>query len=151
MAASPNFGNAPYVRTSVVSAANSAYDGTGTLTEIASVPSTYTHVPPPTVSGGTYTAANSVSQPSNGILVDRVIVRARGTSVAGHVLIWISDGTTHSVVASAEVTVIAASTTVAPWTASIDLGGLRVPSGYTLRATVTTATTLSFAVLGEVL
>jgi hypothetical protein len=150
MSTSPNFGNAPYVKETALSGANAAYDGTGTLTTIATPPSTSAYVAGPTEAGGVYTAANSVSQPSNGLRINQVIFAATGKTVAGQVCVWVNDGTTDGIVATGQVSAITTSATVAPARIVIDLD-LSIPVGATLKATTTAANTFRVGVFGEVL
>lgn len=123
----PIFVAAPIVGLAHMTAANTGRDGTGTTYDV--------------VTGST-----------NGTRVDRVVVKAQGTTTAGMVRLFIYDGTNVRFLTEAIVTAI----TVAAATKSFEyefsrsdgLAFVNLPSGYVLRAATHNAETFDVLAFG---
>lgn len=156
MTISPNFAYTPAPGIATISTNNASRDGTGTLTTIYTVPSTYTFTPSPvfSASGGawvspTATVSNVVT---SGWRCDRVRAKATGTTVVGALILYLHNGTTAFPIAEVQITAVTptAGTTDA-WERVIEFpGGLNLPPGWSLRASYTTAQSgTAFTVLAE--
>src|SRR5687767_3170178 len=117
------FAATPKVGIGQVSAANTNRDGTGTIVTI--------HTPG-----------------ANGGRVDKITVKATGTTTAGIVRLFIHDGTNTRLWREVEVTAITPSGTVKSFVEEfVPLSGLILPNGYSLRASTHNAET--FNVIAE--
>lgn len=134
MAGTPAFASAPRILAAAVSTANTARDGTGTI--------------------ATLTGASWTSAPAAGTKVTSVAVVATGDPADSIVNLFIHDGTTAWYFDSFDLgNPAAASTTVDTYRASKTYADLVLPSGYTLRASITVALTAGvcnvFAMAGD--
>jgi len=132
--ASPVFSSAPRVLAASVSTANTARDGTGTI--------------------ATLTGVSWTSAPAAGTKVTSVTVVATGDPADSIVNLFIHDGTTAWFFDSFDLgNPAAASTTVDAFRVSKTYPDLVLPSGYTLRASITVALTAGaanvFAMAGD--
>jgi len=124
MASSPQFTNLPTIDVAQVSAANTNRDGTGTIVTISS--------------GST-----------NGRRINKVTVRATGTTTAGVVRLFIHDGSNARLLKEILVTAITPSTTIETFTSTIEYSsGLILPTGYSLRASTNNAETFNIIAEG---
>lgn len=118
----PIFTITPVYDECLVTTANTAMDGSGTMVDL-------------------------IAGTVNGTRVDRIVFQALATTVAGLLRLFIYDsvaGTTR-LIQEVPVTVITASTTVAAWSQVIEFSrGLILPSTSTIR--VSTSVTNTFAV-----
>jgi hypothetical protein len=131
MAASPQYASTPKIGTAVISTANTARDGTGTL-------------------GTVFTAGASGSR------LDGIEIQATGTTTAGMVRLFISDGTNHRLFAEVSVVAVTPSATVPAFSTLIAGNAqglvnnvplpLSLPTGWSLRASTHNAE--SFTVIG---
>lgn len=108
MAASAAFAASPASAAININTANTARDGTGTITNL-------------------YTA------PASGARIDDVFMKARVTTTAGMLRLWLHDGTNFRLWREVLVTAITASGTVASWESSLTNLGLVLQSGWSLR------------------
>jgi hypothetical protein len=122
MAAAPGFAATPRAAVGAVSAANTARDGTGTIVTV-------------------FTAGSS------GSLVETIVAKATGDPADSIVNIFLHDGTTAFLVHAFDLgDPAAASTTVDSFRGVIDCtaetpGGWRLPTGWSVRASITVAPT----------
>lgn len=111
MASAPVFIGTPKVWHAAISTANTNRDGTGTL--------------------GTIVSAGSAP----GSRVDSVRIQAAGTTTAGVVRLFVSDGTNHRLEREVMVSAATPSATVQAWSADVVFrDGLTLPNGSSLRA-----------------
>lgn len=108
MATQAQFVTTPQSAQVQISVANTARDGTGTL-------------------GTLYTA------PATGTRVDDLYIKATGTTTAGMVRMFVSDGTNHRLVDEFAVSPITPSSTVASWSYRATNLGIVLESGWSLR------------------
>lgn len=108
MSAAPNYAGTPRAALLQISTANTARDGTGTL-------------------GTLLTGVTAGSR------VDDLYITAAGTTTAGVVRMFLSDGTNHRLLQEIIVSAITPSTTVAVWSIFLSNLGILVPSGWSLR------------------
>lgn len=108
MATQAQFVTTPQSAQVQVSVANTARDGTGTL-------------------GTLYTA------PATGTRVDDFYIKATGTTTAGMVRMFVSDGTNHRLVDEFAVSAITPSATVATWSYRATNLGIVLENGWSLR------------------
>lgn len=110
MAAAPIFIGTPKNSMAQVTAANTNRDGTGTLVTV-------------------YTAGAS------GARIDRIGITATGTTTAGMVRLFVSDGTLHRLTVEVPVSAITPAANTAAFTTEVVFGaGLLLQTGYSLRA-----------------
>lgn len=125
MTTTPAFAATPRCSTAQISTANTARDGTGTL-------------------GTLFTA------PANGTRIDRIEVKATGTTTAGMVRLFINDGTNTRLWKEVPVTAITPSGTVTAFAATLDLSARPelLPSGYSIKAGTNNAETFNVKATG---
>jgi hypothetical protein len=136
MATTPNFAATPNSATAtLVATANTAFDGTGTMSTV--------------ITGGT-----------NGTRIDMIVISATATTTAGLVNLFISDTTATNTAANTHlirgnaILATTASATVAPANVTLttqtnpDFLPLFLPAGYTLRASTTVAQGFRVTVIG---
>lgn len=117
MASAPAFAATPRIG-SVAATTNSARDGSGTA--------------PATV----------ITAGSSGTQIREVVIRSTGQPADSVALIWLHDGSTLTLFDEVDLGAPAAgSTTVAAYRTSVRYDNLFLPSGWSLRATVTVAPT----------
>lgn len=130
MANFPNFASTPRANQSQISTANTARDGSGTLVDIV-------------VAG------------ASGTRIDQIKIKATGTTTAGMIRLFISDGTTNRLWKEIAVAAITPSGTVQSWESNdADLRTpagdgtplLALPSGYRLKAAPHNAETFNVLV-----
>jgi len=130
MASNANYAATPKVGVATISTANTNRDGTGTI-------------------GTVFTAGAS------GSLIDAVEVKATGTTTAGMVRLFLHDGTSAHLICEIPVLAVTPSATVPAWSAIVNSQGmnngtiqlpLRIPTGWSLRASTHNAET--FKVVG---
>ncbi|NBQ13108.1 MAG: hypothetical protein EBU31_00495 [Proteobacteria bacterium] len=135
MATTPNFSATPKVGVATVSAANTSFDGSGTMSTV--------------ITGGT-----------NGTRVDMIVIAATATTTAGLVNLFISDTTganttanTHHIRANT-IAAVTPSVTTAPANVTLtsqtnpEFLPLFIPAGYTLRAAPTQANSFRVMAIG---
>lgn len=111
MATTPQFTQTPRVAAISLSTANANLDGTGTL-------------------GATAFAAGA-----SGSRLDKAVVKALATTTAGMVRLFLVNGATITLLTEIPVQAIARSGSVAAFETVVDfLGGLPIPSGYSIKA-----------------
>lgn len=66
---------------------------------------------------------------TNGLRVDGITVKGKGTSIAGVVFVWLYDGTTSYIIDEIDVSAVTGSTTLASFV------GSKYPSGWILKPT----------------
>ena len=110
MSANPNFASTPKVGKQLINTANTNRDGTGIITSI-------------------FAAGASGSR------IDKVVIAANGTTTAGMLRFYISNGVTNTLLFEVPVTAIVPSATVSPFISN-QVGvpfPLVIPSGYSLQ------------------
>ncbi len=131
MANQAQYAAVPKVGVATISTANANRDGTGTV-------------------GTVFTAG------TNGSRIDRIIVKATGTTTAGMIRLFIHNGTANFLYREIAVTAITPSGTVAAYEVgtssnnSADIGflPLTIPSGYSLRAATNNAESFVVTAIG---
>lgn len=126
MATAPNYAATPRASFVVISTANTARDGTGTL-------------------GTVFTAG------SNGSRIDRIIAHATGTTTAGMVRLFVHDGTNARLWRELPVTAVTPSASVPAWSAEVVFPSntpLILPSGWSLRASTHNAESFAVTAFG---
>lgn len=123
MATTPNYGGTPYIGMVQVATANTNRDGTT----------------------GTY---GSISVGSAGSRVEEVVVSAIGTTTAGMVRLFLSDGTNTRFLAEMVVSAITPSGTVKAWTARMLFDNLCIPAGWTIKVNTNNAETFNVFAFG---
>lgn len=119
MATSPNYASTAKTYMGQISAANPNRDGTGTIVIIA-------------------TAGASGSR------IDHIRIVATGTTTAGMVRLFVSDGVNHRLFAEIPIGATTPSATVQAFSADLALpGGLLLQDGYSLRAATEKAEVLN--------
>ena len=116
MSANPNFASTPKVGKQLINTANTNRDGTGIITSI-------------------FAAGASGSR------IDKVIIAANGTTTAGMLRFYISNGVTNTLLFEVPVTAVVPSATVSPFISN-QTGvpfPLIIPSGYSLQASTNNA------------
>lgn len=121
MATAPSFAATPRTTVTLLTTANTNRDGTGS--------------PVACFAAG-----------SSGSRVERINIKATGTTAAGCIVLYIYDGTTARAYREINVTAITASTTVASFEYQLQLG-LSIQSGYSIYAS--TQVTNNFVVSVE--
>jgi hypothetical protein len=122
MASAPAFAATPRIGATTVSTANTARDGTGTV-------------------------ATVITAGSSGTQIREVNFKGIGTTAAADIVLYVYDGTTYSVLTEVAVTAITASTTTASYSSSVRFDNLFLPSGWSLRASVTVVQSPAIAVI----
>lgn len=133
MAASPQYASPPKVGAVVINTANTNRDGTGTL-------------------GTVFTAGASGSR------IDAVQVQATGTTTAGMVRLFVSDGANHRLFAEIPVVANTPSATAPAWSALVQgnatglvshvLLPIHIPTGWSLRASTHNAESFNVIAFG---
>jgi hypothetical protein len=108
MATTPQYASTPINGAVNIATANSLRDGTGTL--------------------GTLITASG-----NGMRVDDIYVTATGTTTAGTVRMFLSNGTTNYLIQELIVLAVTASATVPSWSQPINSKGIVLQSGWSLK------------------
>lgn len=122
MSASPQFAAIPATAMVQISTANTNRDGTGTF--------------------GTL-----ITAPTAGSRVDDIQITAAGTTTAGVVRMFLSDGTNSRLLAEYLVPAVTPSTTVAVWSIKLVNLGIILKSGWSLRFATHNAETFNIAML----
>ena len=122
MAAAPNFFNVTKTPMVQIATANTNRDGTGTL--------------------GTLVTAGAGAP----VMVQDVTITATGTTTAGVIRMFVSDGTNHRLHSEILVTPVTPSTTIAVWSFQLFNLGIQLEAGYSLRFSTNNAET--FNVIG---
>ena len=98
-----------------------------------------------TNSDASYTAPSVVSTlltaGANGTRVNRVVVKAVATTVAGKLLLWLYDGTTYHLYDEFDITAVTLSTTVDAFRVERAYYDLVMKTGWSLRATLSVTQT----------
>lgn len=124
MATSPQYAATPRASFVVLSAANTARDGSGTLETV-------------------------ITAGANGTRIERIIIQATGTTTAGQVRLWLHDGTNGRLMQEVLVSAITASGTVLAFRAEASTAPyLVLPTGWSLRATTHNAEGFVVTALG---
>jgi hypothetical protein len=108
MAATPAYAATPNAAMAQIATANTARDGTGTL--------------------GTL-----VTGAASGTRVDDIYITAAGTTTAGVVRMFMSDGTNHRLIQEVMIAAITPSATTPVWSMFLPNLGILLPSGWSLR------------------
>jgi hypothetical protein len=95
---------------------------------------------------GTGTIATVMTGATNGTRIDDIYIVSTGTTTAGVVRLFISDGTNVRLWQEILVTAITPSTTVAVWSAALINVGLILESGWSLQASTNNAETFNVLV-----
>jgi hypothetical protein len=126
MAATINFANTPVVSAVVISTANTAMDGSGTV--------------------GTVITAGA-----NGTRIDRIRVQATTTTTAGRVRLFLYDGSNSFALEECAIAAATVSATVSGSVVELTFGDVRplaLPSGWSIRASTHNANTFSVTAYG---
>lgn len=108
MATAPQYAAVPATAMIQIATANTLRDGTGTL--------------------GTL-----ITGSATGTRVDDIYITAQGTTTAGAVRMFLSDGTNNRLIAEYLVTAVTPSNTITTWTAFLSNLGLVLKSGWSLK------------------
>jgi hypothetical protein len=108
MATTPQYASTPINSAVNIATANALRDGTGTL--------------------GTLITAGT-----NGIRVDDIYIAATGTTTAGTVRMFLSNGTTNYLIQELIVSAVTVSATTPAWSQPINSKGLILQSGWSLK------------------
>jgi hypothetical protein len=108
MATTPQYASTPINGAVNISTANTGRDGSGTL--------------------GTLITASG-----NGMRVDDIYITATGTTTAGTVRMFLSNGTTNYLIQELIISAITVSATVPAWSQPINSKGLILQSGWSLK------------------
>lgn len=95
---------------------------------------------------GTGTIATVFTGATNGSRIDDIYIVSTGTTTAGVVRLFISDGTNVRLWQEILVTAVTPSTTVAVWSASLLNQGLLLENGWSLQASTNNAETFNVLV-----
>jgi hypothetical protein len=129
MATQAQYAATPKVGIGVISTANTARDGTGTI-------------------GTVFTAGASGSR------IDAISIKATGTTTAGMIRLFIHDGTNARLLTEVPVVALTPSGTVPAWEAQLNTNSLSqvlpiiLPTGYSLRASTNNAETFNVIAIG---
>lgn len=133
MAATPQYASTPKVGIAVISTANTARDGTGTL-------------------GTVFTAGASGSR------IDAIEIQATGSTTAGMVRLFLSDGAAHRLFAEVPVVAITPSATVPAFSTLVQGNAtglvnitplpISIPTGWSLRASTHNAESFNVIAIG---
>lgn len=121
MSTSANYGSTPQNASAQVTTANTNRNGTGTIVSV--------------MTGAT-----------NGTRIDDIYIAATGTTTAGVVRLFISDGTNIRLWQEILVSAITPSTTVAVWSTTLLNLGLILESGWSLQASTNNSETFNILV-----
>jgi hypothetical protein len=121
MATTPQYASTPINGAVNIATANAGRDGSGTL--------------------GTLITASG-----NGIRVDDMYVTATGTTTAGAVRMFLSNGTTNYLIQELIVTAVTASATVPAWSQPINSKGLVLQSGWSLKFSTNNAESFNIVI-----
>ena len=121
MAANAQFAASPVNAAALVSVANTARDGTGTIVTL-------------------YTA------PASGARVDDIWCKAKSTTTAGMLRFWLHDGATFRLLREILVTAITPSGTVASWETFLSNLGIVLQSGWSIRVSTNNAESFDISV-----
>jgi hypothetical protein len=121
MATTAQYATTPQNASAQISAANTNRNGTGTIVSV--------------ITGAT-----------NGTRIDDIYIAATGTTTAGVVRLFISDGSNIRLWQEILVTAITPSTTVAVWSTTLLNVGLVLESGWSLQAATNNAETFNIIV-----
>jgi hypothetical protein len=114
MSTSAQFASTPVSAAANVATANTARDGTGTITTL-------------------YTA------PASGARIDDIWMKAKATTTAGMLRFWLHDGANYRLLREILVTAITASGTVASWESALQNLGIVLQSGWSIRVSTNNA------------
>lgn len=123
MALTPQYADVPLLGSAQISTANTSRDGTGTV-------------------------ATVVSPGDNGSRIEEILVQATGTTTAGMVRLYLTDGVTTRLFAEIPVTAITPSATVAAFTASRKFTNLVLPFDMSILASTEKAETFNVFAFG---
>lgn len=123
MATSPAFASTPRAASAVVSAANSARDGSGTL-------------------------ATVMTAGAAGSRVDEVVILAHGTTTAGAIRLFVHDGTTARCIYEQMIAAVTPTTAQRTERYSLPFSNLYLPIGYSLRASTNNAESFTVTAFG---
>lgn len=124
MAATPQFTGTPNVGIAALSVANTNRDGTGTIATI-------------------------ITAGASGSRIDKVVVKATATTTAGMVRLFLHDGANAKLLTEITVTAVTVSASTPGFETVVDfLGGLVVPTGYSLRAATHNAESFNVTAFG---
>jgi hypothetical protein len=129
MATTPQYAATPKCPAININTANTALDGTGTV-------------------GTAYTAG------SNGSRIDRIVIKATGTTTAGMIRLFIHDGSNYRLYHEVPVYAITQSGTVDTFLATLEavntphLMPILLPTGYSLRASTNNAESFNIISVG---
>lgn len=116
-----NYASYPKTAVGVLSAANTARDGTGTIVTI-------------------------LTAGASGTLVDDIVFTATATTTAGMLRLFLHDGTNARLLKEIPVAAITPSATVAAWTSSLSNQSILLQSGWSLRASTEKAEAFNVSV-----
>lgn len=122
MASAPAFAATPRIGATTVATANTNRDGTGTV-------------------------ATVITAAASGTQIREINIKGLGTTAAANVVLFVYDGTTFSVLTEMAVTAITASTTTQSFSSSVRFDNLFLPSGWSVRASVTVVQSPAIAVI----
>lgn len=122
MASTPNYASSPSVQMAVISTANTARDGTGTI-------------------GTVFTAGSAGSR------IEDITIKAQGTVTAGMIRLFIHDGTNARLWREIQVPAVTPSGTVPSWEIRFPVF-LFLQAGYSLRASTNNAETFNIVANG---
>jgi hypothetical protein len=98
------------------------------------------------------TAPSSVgtvlSAAAAGTVLERVVLQATGTTTAGMLRLFVHDGTNYSLIKEVEVQAITPSASIKAWAVEIDMDGIVLPTGHSLRATTHNAEAFTVSAFG---
>lgn len=97
---------------------------------------------------GTTNLTQLTATSTDGLRVDRIAVKAKGNSSAGHVGIWIYNGTTSFLFDEIAVSAVTANTTTASFSTVVDYSTLVLPPTYQLYVSVTVQQDLNIVAFG---
>ena len=133
MSSTPQYASTPVVGMNVLSVANTARDGSGTVAVI-------------------------LSAGVSGTRIDQIEIQATGTTTAGMVRLFVSDGTNHRLFAEIPVIAVTPSATQPAWSTLVAgnsqglVNGLplpfAIPTGYSLRASTHNAENFNVIAFG---
>jgi hypothetical protein len=124
MSSSPQFTTTPKVGIGALSVANTNRDGTGTIATI-------------------------FSAGASGSRVDKAVIKATGTTTAGMVRLFVHNGTSASLLTEIPVSAITVGANTPGFETVVDfLGGLVLPTGYSLRASTHNAEAFNVTAFG---
>jgi len=118
----PNYASTPTNAISQLSVANTNRNGTGTLVTL--------------IEGG-----------ANGVSVQDIMLHATGTTAAGFIFLYLSNGTTNSLILEHPVTAITPSATVSAWNSFISDFSVVLAPGWSLKASTYVANTFMVSIL----